>query len=85
MAIERSGMTEAELAVVLKVSQSTISRLKNGKIRKIAHYQVKLDEHLGKTAAGSGDDFTELIDLAKSSAALREALAAIQRLMRENA
>lgn len=85
MTIERSGMTEAKLAEVLEVSQPTVSRLKNGKIRKIERYQAKLDKHLGKAGTASGTDFADLIELAKSSPALREALMAIQRLMQENA
>lgn len=83
--IERSGMTEAELAGVLEVSQSTVSRLKNGKIRKIERYQAKLDKRLGRAKSEPGDDLADLIELAKSSPALREALLAIQRLMRESA
>lgn len=78
-------MTEAKLAEVLEVSQSTVSRLKNGKIQKIKRYQIKLDKHLGKVGVASGNDFADLIELAKSSPALREALIAIHKIMRENA
>ena len=45
--IGRSGMTDAELAAVLGVNQSTISRLKHGKIAKVSRHQRKLDEIWG--------------------------------------
>jgi transcriptional regulator with XRE-family HTH domain len=85
LAIGRSGMTETKLAEVFGVSQSTVSRLKNGKIAKISVYQQKLDALLGRETEGQPDDLSELIVLAQSSPALREALIALQRLMRENA
>jgi ribosome-binding protein aMBF1 (putative translation factor) len=81
----RSGMTDAELAAVLGVNQSTISRLKHGKIAKVAKHQRRLDRHLGLGAGDGADDLSELIALARASPALREALFALQRLMRENA
>lgn len=84
-AIQRSSLTDAELAAVLGVNQSTISRLKHGKIAKVAKYQRKLDEHLGAGPAGRTDDLSELVAMAQLSPALREALVALQRLMRENA
>jgi predicted transcriptional regulator len=84
IAIGRSGMTETQLAKVLGVTQPTVSRLKNGKISKISVYQRRLDEYLGKESKGP-DDFSELMTLAQSSRALREALLALQRLMQENA
>jgi predicted XRE-type DNA-binding protein len=85
IAIVRSGMTEAQMAKVLGVTQSTVSRLKNGKIAKVSSYQRKLDDHLGHESKVQGDDFSELMALAQSSPALREALIALQRLMRESA
>ena len=78
-------MTDADLAKVLGVNQSTVSRLKRGKIAKVFKHQRKLDEHLGLAAADQSDDFGELISIAQSSPALREALVALHRLMRENA
>lgn len=81
LAIERSGMTEAKLAEALGVAQSTVSRLKNGKIAKVSQYQRKLDEMLGDATKGQPSDFLELITLARTSPALREALIALQRLM----
>jgi ribosome-binding protein aMBF1 (putative translation factor) len=83
--IGRSGMTDAELAAVLGVNQSTISRLKHGKIAKVGRHQRKLDEYLGLGGGDRTDDLSELIAMAQSSPALREALVALQRLMRENA
>lgn len=84
-AIERCGMTEAKLAEVLGVSQSTVSRLKNGRIAKVFEYQQKLDAVLSSETKGQPDDFSELMMLAHSSPALREALTALQRLMQETA
>ncbi len=83
--MERSGMTDAQLGSVLGVNQSTISRLKHGRIAKVARHQRKLDEYLGVKAAGRTDVLSELMAMARSSPALHEALVAIQRLMRENA
>jgi transcriptional regulator with XRE-family HTH domain len=85
MTIGRSGMTESQLAKVLGVTQPTVSRLKNGKISKISDYQRRLDEYLGKESKGRPDDFSELMTLAQSSSALREALIALQRFIQENA
>jgi len=78
-------MTTAELAAVLGVNQSTISRLEHGKIAKISKYQEKLDEYLGYGASDGIDDFSELLAMAQFSPALRETLIALQRLMREMA
>jgi hypothetical protein len=83
--IVRSAMTEAQLAKVLGVTQSTVSRLKNGKIAKVSIYQRRLDEYLGDGSKGQPDDFSELMMLAQWSPALREALRALQRLMQEDA
>jgi transcriptional regulator with XRE-family HTH domain len=83
--IGRSGMTDAKLASVLGVNQSTVSRLKHGRIAKVARHQRKLDEYLGLGASDRTDDFSELMAIAQSSPALREALVALRRLMRENA
>jgi transcriptional regulator with XRE-family HTH domain len=83
--IARSGMTEAQLAEVLGVTQPTVSRLKNGKIAKVSSYQRKMEEYLGNESMEKPDDFSELMMLAQSSPALREALIALQRLMQEKA
>lgn len=83
--ISRSGMADAELAALLDVNQSTISRLKHGKIAKVSKYQRKLDAYLGLGDKGRDDDLSELMVTAQSSPALRETLVALQRLMRENA
>lgn len=83
--IERSGMTDAELATLLKVNQSTISRLRHGKIAKVSKYQRKLDAHFGLGGGDRDNDLSELMATAQSSPALRETLVALHRLMRENA
>lgn len=85
VSIMRSGMTEAQIAGVLGVTQSTVSRLKNGKIAKVSDYQQKLDDYLGHESKAQPDDLSELMAMAQSSPALREALIALQRFMRENA
>lgn len=84
-AIERSGMTDAQLATLLGVNQSTVSRLKNGLIQKVAKYQRILDANLVPDRAWDGQELSELVAMAKVSPVLRDALVAIQRLMRENA
>lgn len=83
--ISRSGLTDAELATVLGVNQSTVSRLKHGRISKVTKHQRKLDEYLGRAATGQIGGLSELMAIAESSPALRETLAALYRLMRENA
>ena len=83
--IERSGMTDAQLAAVLEVNQSTVSRLKNGLIRKVGKYQRILDARLEQDQARESQELSELVAMAKVSPVLRDALIAIQRLMRENA
>ena len=83
--IRRSGMTNAELAVALGVNQSTISRLRRGKIAKILKYQKKLDEYLEPKAEGVTDDLSELVAMAQYNAALREVLVTLHRFMHENA
>jgi ribosome-binding protein aMBF1 (putative translation factor) len=83
--IEQSGMNDAQLAAALGVDQSTVSRLKNGKIAKVSKHQRKLDEYLGLGTKGRPDELSELMVMAELSPALREALIALQRLMRESA
>ena len=83
--ISRSGMTDAELALVLGVNQSTISRLRHCKIMNVAKHQRKLDEHLGTVTADQTGDLSELIAMAETSPALHEMLVALCRFMRENA
>ncbi|MDR3488256.1 MAG: helix-turn-helix transcriptional regulator [Bradyrhizobium sp.] len=83
--IRRSGMTDAELATALGVNQSTISRLKHGRIAKVLKHQKKLDEYLGLRVDGVTDDLSELIAMSQSSPALREVLVTLQRLMHEDA
>ncbi len=78
-------MTDAEVAAVLGVNQSTVSRLKNAKIAKVLKYQHKLDGHLGAGRASQADDFSELMAMAQASPSLREVLLALQRLMHESA
>jgi len=83
--IECSGLTDAQLAAVLGVNQSTVSRLKNGLIRKVAKYQLILDARLASERPQDGQELSELVAMAKVSPTLRDALLAIQRLMRESA
>lgn len=83
--IMQSGMTDAELAKVLGVNQSTVSRLRHGKVAKVAKYQRKLDQHLSLAVADRPDPLSELIAMTQYSPALRDALVALRRLMQENA
>lgn len=84
-AISRSGMTDTALAAVLGVNQSTVSRLRHGKIGKVFKHQEKLDQHFGIVPDDRNDDLAELIAMARSSPALREVLVVLHRFMRENA
>ena len=84
-AIARSGMPDTEIAAVLGVNQSTAWRLRHGKIAKTASHQRKLDDYLGRAASDQVDDLSELTAIAQTSPALRETLAALRRLLHENA
>jgi transcriptional regulator with XRE-family HTH domain len=83
--IDRSGLTDAQLAEILNVNQSTVSRLRHQLIKKVAKYQKGLDAHLGRSTDADGDEISDLMSMATLSPALRDTLMAIERLMRENA
>ena len=83
--ISRSGLSEAQVAAVLGVSQATVSRLKNCLIQKVGKYQSVLDRHLGVSPSDGADEIQDLIAMATLSPPLRAALLAIRRLMQEHA
>ena len=83
--ISRSGLSEAQVAAILGVSQSTVSRLKNCLIRKVEKYQSVLDRHLGASPSDGTSEFQDLFAMATLSPPLRDTLIAIQRLMQKNA
>lgn len=84
-AIERSGLTDAQMAALLSVNQSTVSRLKGGLIAKVAKYQKILDAHLDVTGDADHDEVRELVAMAEQSSELRDALIALARCLRKNA
>lgn len=84
-AIERSGLTDAQMAALLSVNQSTVSRLKGGLIAKVAKYQEILDAHLDVTGDADHDELRELVAMAEQSSELRDALIALARYLRKNA
>lgn len=83
--ISRSGLSDAQIAVVLGVSQPTVSRLRNCLIQKVGKYQLALDRHLGTSPSDGTGEIRDLFAMAMLSPPLRNALIAIQRLMQENA
>lgn len=84
-AITASGRSDAEIATLLGVHQSTVSRLKNGLIAKVSKHQKRLDSAFGSKGAADVDEIADLLALAKVSPALRDALLALRKLMQENA
>lgn len=86
MLLSRSHGSDASLAKALGVNQSTISRLRNGRIAKVSKYIPRLEHHLGlQPGATAPTDAWTLAELAKRSPALAEVIAALGRFMQERA
>ena len=83
--IERSGLTDTQIGSFLGLYQSTVSRLKNGFIRKVSKYQGKFDAYLGTSSSDDGSEMSDLAAMAALSPALRDLLIAVRRLMQTNA
>lgn len=86
--VDKSGLTDAGLSALLRVDQSTVSRLKNNHILKVSKYIRILEAHLGSGAPDelSDEDVArELLELSRRSPQLRETLRSLHRLMRESA
>jgi transcriptional regulator with XRE-family HTH domain len=82
---QRSGLSDADLAKVLKVNQSTVWRLKNDRIAKNEKHIALLERHIQQSPSTEDDELDDLIAMAKLSPRLRTALLALRRLMHEDA
>ena len=84
--LSHAGLSDARLVNLFGVSQSTVSRLRNGKIKKIGKYWVTLQES-GALTGGTDEQFAErmaeLQKAAKSSSALRVLLENLHNFMQE--
>ena len=87
--IARTKANDRELGEILGVNQSTAWRLRNGRIRNINAYILRLRAHLDEPEHGGSDDDAGLIaDLVALSArvpALKSALIALRNIMHDNA
>jgi hypothetical protein len=84
--MDRSGLDERGLAIVLGVHQTTVWRLRGGKIAKVDKYIDRLRSHLGETGApGDAELVAGLVALSRHSPGLRELLRALHRFMQESA
>jgi transcriptional regulator with XRE-family HTH domain len=84
--IERSGLNDRELGDLIGSAQSTIWRLRNGRIAKVNKYIVKIEGALHLPAvAASASGVEELVELSRQSPALRSLLEGVLQLMQEDA
>lgn len=87
--IAQAQVNDRELGQILGVNQSTAWRLRNGHINKLEPYLLRLRAHLGALESQQGGDdaslIADLVALSTRVPALRDALLALQRIMRETA
>lgn len=84
--LRRLGQNDREIGEKIGVAQSTVWRLRNRKIIKVAKYIETLSGASGGTPDDSvGLDLAELIALAEESPGLRAVLVSLNRFMREDA
>lgn len=76
----RFSGTDAELAVMLGTSASTVSRLRAGKLQKIGPYLKQLEAQLGGEPAEIDHVVEDLRDWSAESDAVRDMLMALHRL-----
>lgn len=85
--IAQAQVNDRQLGEILGVSQSTGWRLRNGRIRKIEAYVLRLRAHLGAPERSDSDDdaslIADLVALASRLPPLRDALLALQSIMHE--
>lgn len=82
----RSTENDAAIAKAIGVNQSTVWRLRKGKIEKVGKYLPMLEAHLGVAVTGNASDEIQLLtELAHRSPALAEMLTALSRFMQERA
>lgn len=84
--MDRSGLDERGLTSLLGVHQTTVWRLRGGKIAKVSKYIAILRAHLGEGGApGDAELAAGLVELSRHSPGLREMLLALHRFMQESA
>jgi predicted XRE-type DNA-binding protein len=84
--IDQSGMTDRELERLFGVAQSTVWRLKHGKIQKIQWYIAKLEAAMGvRDRATDEQVVSELDALSRHSPEMRRILRSLHALMQESA
>jgi DNA-binding Xre family transcriptional regulator len=83
--IAQTQVNDRKLGEILGVNQSTAWRLRNGQIRNIEPYLLRLKAHLEALENVGGDDDTSLISdlvaLSRRVPAVREVLLALQKFM----
>jgi len=84
--LHRSGLSDRELEEVFGVHQSTVWRLKNGKIDKVQPYIEELEKHLGTGPDGTIEALLDdLLLWSTDSPELCQMLASLHRLMQDSA
>ena len=87
--VVRIGLNDRALGTVIGVGQSTVWRMRQGKIYKLSNYIAKMESHLGISADSdrSDDDVlvTDLMLLARHSPELKQALIALRDIMHKKA
>jgi hypothetical protein len=83
----RTGLNDREIGDVLGFSQSTVWRMRNGKISKLDKHIMALEAHLGISGQGASDAemIADLVGYSRQVPALRETLIALYALMQKNA
>jgi predicted transcriptional regulator len=87
MVLTHTGLSDASLAKLFGVNQSTVSRLRHAKIQKVRRYSAAL-EASGYAITDHDQQFAtrmaELTGLAKRTPALRDLLLNLHRIMHES-
>ena len=83
--IARTGVNDRELGEILGVNQSTAWRLRNGRIKNVNVYILRLRAHFDEPEQGGCDDdaglVADLIALSARMPALKDALVALRNIM----
>ena len=87
--VGRSGLGDKALAKLLDVDQSTVWRLRHGKIAKMKNYLDRLEAHLGTSTADEQPSeqslVSDLVALSQHSPGLKQALVALYNIMHNRA
>lgn len=81
--LTRTGMNDREVGELIGVSQPTVWRLRNGRIRNVSRHMQTLERHLGlaRREPSDAEMIADLVGYARGVPALREALQSLHRLM----